>query len=117
MKNTCRIAVIIRMGKRSAVVMTIHSRRRLSEAHRRHAAHYLEVLSGCDDLYLQGEENLTRALAMFDLEWSNIEVGQTWAVSRMQVDEAARRMASAYPNAGVYLLYLRQHPRERIVWL
>ena len=113
----CGIHVIIRFGKWSLVVMAMQSRDRLSEAHLRHAAHYLEVVRGCDDLYLQGGENLTRGLASFDLEWSNIEAGHRWAVRWMREDKEARRIVGEYPHAGVYLLSLRQHPHERIVWL
>jgi tetratricopeptide (TPR) repeat protein len=97
--------------------MTMQPRDKLSEARLRHAAHYLEVIRGCDGLYLQGGENLTRALAMFDLEMNNIEKGQRWAVSRLQDDATARRLVSDYPVAGAYLLDLRQHPRERIASL
>jgi hypothetical protein len=94
--------------------MTMQPRDKLSKARLRHATHYLEVIRGCDDLYLQGGENLTRALAMFDLEMNNIEKGQRWAVSRLQDDAAARRLVSDYPVAGAYLLDLRQHPREPV---
>ena len=70
--------------------MAIQPRDKLSEMYRRHAAHYLEVLSGCHNLYLQGETDLAQALATLDLEWINIEAGQKWAVSRSQDDEEAQ---------------------------
>ena len=83
----------------------------------RHAAHYLLVLSECDDLYLNGGDAIKSGLALFDLERRNIEAGQEWACRHSGGDEAAARVCNKYPDAGVYVLYLRQHPREYISWL
>ena len=87
------------------------------ETARRHAAHYERVLSAADDLFLQGNEGVLAGLALFDLERGNIEAGQDWAARRAAVDDAAARLCSSYPDAGVYVLSLRQHPREWIQWL
>jgi tetratricopeptide (TPR) repeat protein len=87
------------------------------EAHQRHAAHYKNVLSAADALYLKGGDSLMRGLALFDLEWTNIQAGQAWAAARAERDDAAARLCSKYPDAGTYCLDLRQHPRELIRWL
>src|SRR5205085_161184 len=45
----------------------------------RHAAHYCDVLRKTVTLYLKGGEALMRGLALFDVEWTNIQAGQSWA--------------------------------------
>src|SRR5205814_552546 len=53
----------------------------------------------------------------FDAERRNVETGQEWACQHADGDETAARLCNEYPNAGVYVFSLRQHPRERILWL
>src|ERR1043166_3652006 len=87
-------------------------------ARMRHAEHYLRVLAECDDRYLQGGAAIKDGLARFDAERRNVEAGQEWACQHSGEDETAARLCNQYPNAGLYVLDLRQHPRdERIVWL
>jgi len=86
------------------------------QAHGRHAQHYVNVAADADQLLLQGGEGVLRGLGLFDQEWSNIQAGQAWAAARAAKDDEAARLASRYPDAGVYCLDLRQHPRERMVW-
>ena len=83
----------------------------------RHAAHYLTVLRECDDLYLKGGDAIKSGLALFDVERRNIEAGQEWICRHSSGDEAAAQLCNKYPEAGVYVLNLRQHPRESISWL
>jgi tetratricopeptide (TPR) repeat protein len=87
------------------------------EASLRHADHYVEVLRDANNLYKKGGDSLMSGLALFDLEWGNIEAGQAWAVENGENDDAAADMCSSYPGAGAHCLGLRQHPRERIRWL
>lgn len=85
---------------------------------KRFATHYKEVLAAAKELYKEGGESLLRGLALFDLEWGNIRAGHAWAVA--QADEAdgeVTRLRMTYPNAGMYVLSLRQHSREQIRWL
>ncbi len=86
-------------------------------AQRRHAEYYKNILSAADDLYLQGNEAITRGLAMFDAEWPNIQTGQAWAVAHTAEDPTAAQLCDDYPDAGAYVLTLRLHQRERIRWL
>jgi tetratricopeptide (TPR) repeat protein len=93
----------------------------LTEAERdaaalRHARHYLDVLSGADNLYKKGGESTLLGLALFDLERGNIDAGQTWAAAHAEKNREAAQLCSSYPNRGVYMLGLRQHPRDRIRW-
>jgi tetratricopeptide (TPR) repeat protein len=85
--------------------------------HMRHAAHYLIVLRKCDAFYLNGGEAIKSGLALFDVERRNIEAGQEWACQHSSGDEAAAQLCNTYPSAGAYVLSLRQHPREGILWL
>jgi tetratricopeptide (TPR) repeat protein len=87
------------------------------EAQKRHAAYYLSVTWKTDGLYKQGGESLKRGLALFDLEWKNIQAGQKWAQVYADKDDVAALLCSNYPIAGAYLLDLRQLPREHIHWL
>lgn len=85
---------------------------------KRHAMHYKDVLAHANDLYLQGGAALTRGVALFDLEWGNIQAGHAWVAAQdVEPDEEVARLSITYPEAGLYLLHLRQHPRERIRWL
>jgi tetratricopeptide (TPR) repeat protein len=84
---------------------------------KRHATHYQEVLAVTNDLYVQGGNALARGLALFDLEWGNIQAGHAWATTQgLEVDDEVARLCIAYANAGVLVLKLRQHSRDRIHW-
>jgi tetratricopeptide (TPR) repeat protein len=89
---------------------------RLTAARRRHAEHYLGVLAAAEDLYLKGGAQVASGVALFDRERRNIETGQTWATEAAADDPAAVRLCVGY-LAGIYVLSLRQHPRQRIGWL
>jgi tetratricopeptide (TPR) repeat protein len=82
----------------------------------RHAAHYFYVLGKVDEFYLQGGDAIMQGLSLFDAEWTNIQAGQTWAASHAD-DDTAARLCARYPNAGIYVLNLRLHPREQVRWL
>ncbi len=82
------------------------------------ATHYRDVLAAANELYLEGGESLLRGLALFDLERGNIQEGHAWVAARADTAGAdVAWSAMTYPNAGAYLLDLRQHSRERIRWL
>ncbi|MBA3240658.1 MAG: tetratricopeptide repeat protein [Acidobacteria bacterium] len=81
-----------------------------------HAAYYLQILSTADDLFLKGGEAIAGGLSLFDNERANIEAGQEWAATRFADDEQAARLCNRYPGVGVYVLSLRQHPRDFIRW-
>src|SRR5262247_440634 len=88
----------------------------MTVARQRFSAHYQSVLHEADALYEQGGESLRRGLGLVDLEWSNIQEGQVWAATHVDDDHAARELCNSYPDAGRYVLELRQRPRERIRW-
>ncbi len=81
-----------------------------------HAAHYQSVLHEAEALYEQGGQALKQGLMLLDLEWQNIQAGQSWAVANADQNRAACELSSTYPVAGRYVRGLRQHPRERIRW-
>ena len=86
-------------------------------AQKEHAEHYKNVLAAADNLYKQGGEAIMQGLALFDLEWIDIRAGQAWASQNAAADEMAAKLCNEYPDAGVYVLDLRLHPREKISWL
>jgi tetratricopeptide (TPR) repeat protein len=82
----------------------------------RHAAHYLTVLEECNALYVKGGDAIISAIVLFDLERRNIEAGQEWACRHSIEDDVVARLCNEYPDVGVFVLSLRQHPREFISW-
>ena len=88
-----------------------------SDGQRLHAMHYQTVLADAVGLYLEGGQTVRGGLMLFDLEWRNIETGQAWAETEAGGNDQAALLCIAYPDAGAYVLALRQHPRERIRWL
>ncbi len=87
-----------------------------ARAQRCHAEHYVQVADVADKLYLQGGESILRGLALFDVEWGNIQAGQAWAAAYAENDNATARLCISYPQAGWYCLELRQHSRKKIHW-
>jgi tetratricopeptide (TPR) repeat protein len=108
----------------------------------RHAEYYVQLLCKIDELYKTGDQ--VKAFQWFDAEWANIESGWRWAFASTgflhsplpqdflgipepptvpKIDdvyspaEFPYELLVSYPIEGFYLLSLRQHPRDRIVWL
>ena len=101
----------------------LFARAKLSEEERadgqkRFATHYGHVLAIANGLCLQGGESLLPGLSLFDLEWGNIQAGHAWVTAQAGSGAAdMERLSMGYPDAGVYILDLRQHSSERIRWL
>ena len=87
-----------------------------SAAGRRHAECYTEVLRTAHGLYMAGGKSLGRGLAMFDLEWGNIQAAQAWTAAHAKENSEAARLCSRFPDCGTHVLLLRQHPRDQIRW-
>ncbi|MCI0690833.1 alpha/beta fold hydrolase [candidate division KSB1 bacterium] len=83
----------------------------------RHAEHYATALRSANKLYEQGGEAIQRGLALFDLEWGNIQAGQAWAKQNADKNKQALELCNRYPDWGYMIFALRQHNRERIDWL
>jgi hypothetical protein len=63
------------------------------------------VLAAANELYLEGGESLLRGLALFDLEWGNIQAGHAWVAAQADAADAdVARLGMTYPNAGAYVL-------------
>ena len=86
-------------------------------AAKRHARHYLTVLSRAGDGYRRGGEGVLEGLRLFDRERAHIEAGQAWAAEHAASDDRTAALTQDYPLVAAYVLDLRQHPRERIRWL
>ncbi len=100
----------------------LFAKKRLSEeesgeAQKRHARHYERVLRAARELYEQGGDSIPRGLALFDLEWVNIQAGQAWAAGNAEMDDTTAQLCNSYPDAGSYCLNLRLHSRDWIRWL
>jgi tetratricopeptide (TPR) repeat protein len=88
-----------------------------SIVHEHHAAYYKELLSASNSLYIKGGSRILVGLALFDREQMNINAGQAWADKNLEIISSAANLCVSYPDAGVYILDLRLHPREKIAWL
>jgi len=91
--------------------------REFRDKQRLHAEYFENVLRSANDLYEQGGKNVMQGLAIFDLEWPNIAIGQAWAMEHIETDDVAAKLSNEYPDAGSFCLQLRQNSRERIHWL
>src|SRR5512139_2943969 len=87
------------------------------EAYLRHAQYYENVLRSANSLFLQGGEAAEKSLVKLDLDWANIQLGQTRAATYAGDDNSATQLCYEYPLAGGSLLDLRQTPRESLRWL
>jgi tetratricopeptide (TPR) repeat protein len=92
---------------------------RFATAEASHGAHFLSVLNTAKEFYRKGgAQNALDGLALYDREQANIRTGQARVVVAMK--EAASAVASAlvyqYANAGAYVLNIRLHPRDQILW-
>ncbi|NDD65479.1 MAG: hypothetical protein EBZ36_16120, partial [Acidobacteria bacterium] len=85
-------------------------------AKHRFSSHYQSILHEADALYEQGGKWLKQGIDLVDLEWQNIQNAQIWARRHADDDRAACELCNSFPDAGKYVLSLRQHPRERIRW-
>jgi tetratricopeptide (TPR) repeat protein len=84
------------------------------EARQRHSERYRDVLSFATEIYKN--RNALAGLNIFDLERMNIESAWAWAKENLAKSNAAATICSSFLN-WPYLLELRQHPRERILWM
>jgi tetratricopeptide (TPR) repeat protein len=85
-------------------------------ASKSHATHYGTVLEAADEFYLAGGDSIVSGLALFDIEWGNIQAGQAWAAAQSTKNHEAAELCSGYPRWGTYVLLLRQQPRGQIRW-
>ncbi|MBI1762603.1 MAG: tetratricopeptide repeat protein [Acidobacteria bacterium] len=85
-------------------------------AQQSHAEYYQSVLHEADALYEQGGDALQRGLGLVTRDWHNIQAGQAWAAAHAAANQAAAELCASYPDAGRYVLELRQPPRERLRW-
>jgi tetratricopeptide (TPR) repeat protein len=85
-----------------------------NDAQQRHAEHFRDVLSSATEFYQNG--NALAGLSIFDLERINIETAWAWAKRNFAGSNAAASICNAFLN-WPYLIELRMHPQELILWL
>lgn len=81
----------------------------------RHAQHYVATLAAIDALYVGGAATLD-TLARLDAEWPNVRAAQASAAA-WPADRDFLALRASLPDAGAYVLSLRQAPQERQRWL
>ena len=83
----------------------------------RHSSYYKDLLAAADDLYQQGGAGIQKGLALFDREEANINAGHALSCKSLEANFQAAELCMDYPDAGVYVIGLRLHPKQRISWL
>jgi len=83
----------------------------------RHATYFRDLLAAANHLYLQGSAGVQAGLVLFDREEANILAGHTRSCESLEAGSQAAELCMSYPDAGVYVIYLRLHPMQRISWL
>jgi tetratricopeptide (TPR) repeat protein len=86
-------------------------------AARRHTEYFCQAARETNDAFQRGGETITMALRRFDRLWTDVQAGFAWATKRRQGDADVARVCRDYAIRCGYVLNLRQHPREQIVWL
>lgn len=81
----------------------------LRDAHLRHVKYFHRLCAEANELYRKGGESVKRGVALFDLEWENIQSGQSWATVNAPEDDVAAQLCSAYPLVVLDVLNLRRH--------
>lgn len=76
---------------------------------RRHAFHYLDVAQNIAALY---EQKGNSGLALFEMEWLNLQAGHTWTTEHSEADACMQ-----YADSLKQLLHLRRSPQEQIKWM
>jgi len=81
-----------------------------------HARHYQELLWKANDLLLQGGYNFLKGLDLFDSDWINIQIGQSWIEANAAKSPENAKICSNFAKAWE-ILDLRLHPSKYIKWL
>ena len=89
----------------------------LENAQYRLAQYYLRRLRNAQTTFLHGHEHSTDALQLFDQEWSQIRRWRDWSAAHANEDAEIAELCKEFPQAGIELFALRQHPNERLQWL
>jgi len=99
----------------------------LKNARLRVAAHYLGILDGLNDNYLDGGDEQSNSLRNFDLELLNVvsardNIPEFFAKfdSNQELGESDRALldiCNAFPDAGSYLISMKMNAVDRIRWL
>jgi hypothetical protein len=67
---------------------------------KRHAMHYKDVLTAAQRLYNKGGAALLQGLALFDIEWGNIQAGHAWVAAQgVETDADMAQLGMTYPDA------------------
>jgi tetratricopeptide (TPR) repeat protein len=83
----------------------------------RHLLYFMRSAQASQKLYEAGNESIVAALAHFEQEWPNIQVGYTRLSSLASVDLSAARLLLEYVFSAVDCMKLRVVPSQRIAWL
>ena len=85
-------------------------------AQQRHAKYYQESLWKANELFLQGGDDFSSGLELFDADWMNIQTGQEWAKINSAKSAEIAEICSNFAMTGT-ILNLRLHPLRNIEWL
>ncbi len=89
---------------------------RRNAAERRYVAFYARVLGTAEEMYVDKNRGVRAALALFDLETSNIRHGQAWARRHRETDPFAAEMCRNFALDGALTTSLRLAFLETVEW-
>ena len=87
------------------------------QAFLRYAKHYYQALRQMNNLHKEGNDAITSALSIFDVEWPNIQHAFQWLLENIREDNKAAILCCYYPDLGVFILRNRQNLQQRMTWL
>lgn len=87
-----------------------------ANAQLRHAAYYLSILWRANELLLEGSQSSQMGLYLFDSEWSNIKIAQSWAQANSASSPYIAEICSNFAWTWS-MLDLRLHPQNYINWI
>jgi tetratricopeptide (TPR) repeat protein len=101
---------------RSTAASLMHAEEQAA-ARMAHARCYLHILERSNEMYLQGNSQVTAGLALFDGEQREIRAGWAWVSGPGSSSPERLFLRARYPAAFIDLMPLRMTPNEALSWL
>jgi nucleoside phosphorylase/tetratricopeptide (TPR) repeat protein len=78
--------------------------------------HYQDIWKTSEEQYVQGGDNITQGLKLFDSEFMHLENAYKWALQNASTNPAVSTLLAKIPDS-LNIAHLRLHPDRRLEWL